>query len=319
MLVKKTPLEQDRRQQLKNGIDSAKEFDKIKRIMGRGACCYHPLMKKYGTYTRKSDSRRIQRYRCHNCKKTQSNATFDPAYGQKKRRINHPLALLLASNMSMRRAAIYLQTTRKTVARKLRYIADQCRVNLEKAKLDIPPIQAIQFDELQTIEHSKCKPLAIAMVVDPKNRKILGFEVSRMPAAGHLAKISRKKYGPRPDKRQAGLTALLNTIRPILDQNVDVLSDFCPFYNSTVKSCLPKANHRQVLGEKGCVAGQGELKKVGKDPLFYINHTFAMLRANINRLIRRTWCTTKEPERLKDHLMIYTWVHNAKLLSVRNS
>jgi hypothetical protein len=29
-----------------------------------------------------------------------------------------------------------------------------------------------------------------------------------------------------------------------------------------------------------------------------------MLRANLNRLFRRTWCTTKKPEGLIDHLSI---------------
>ncbi|MCP4050867.1 MAG: transposase, partial [bacterium] len=74
------------------------------------------------------------------------------------------------------------------------------------------------------------------------------------------------------------------------------------------------ASHEKSKGEKGCVAGQGELKKVRIDPLFAINHTLAMLRANINRLVRKTWCTTKKPERLLDHLAIYTWFHNTKLI-----
>jgi hypothetical protein len=49
-------------------------------------------------------------------------------------------------------------------------------------------------------------------------------------------------------------------------------------------------------------------------PLFKINHTCAMLRANINRLFRRTWCTTKRPEMLKNHLDIYLHFHNKYLL-----
>jgi hypothetical protein len=34
----------------------------------------------------------------------------------------------------------------------------------------------------------------------------------------------------------------------------------------------------------------------------------------VNRLIRRTWCTTKKRERLKDHLDIYVQFHNEVLL-----
>ena len=62
------------------------------------------------------------------------------------------------------------------------------------------------------------------------------------------------------------------------------------------------------------MVGQGELKKIGKDPLFSLNHTAAMLRANINRLFRRTWRTTKKPERLADHIALYVWYHNSELI-----
>jgi len=66
------------------------------------------------------------------------------------------------------------------------------------------------------------------------------------------------------------------------------------------------------LGKKGCIAGQGELKKATFDPIFSINHTFAMMRANISRLIRKTWNTTKKVEGLIDHLNIYVWMHNTQ-------
>ena len=39
-----------------------------------------------------------------------------------------------------------------------------------------------------------------------------------------------------------------------------------------------------------------------------------MLRANVNRLIRRTWCTSKRIDRLVDHLTLYADFHNRVLL-----
>ncbi len=39
-----------------------------------------------------------------------------------------------------------------------------------------------------------------------------------------------------------------------------------------------------------------------------------MLRANINRLFRKTWNTTKKVEALIDHLWIYVRYHNAVLV-----
>ena len=61
--------------------------------------------------------------------------------------------------------------------------------------------------------------------------------------------------------------------------------------------------------------GQGQLKKIGFDPLLSLNHTYAMLRANINRLIRKTWRTTKDPKGLKDHIDLYVNFHNHQIIS----
>jgi hypothetical protein len=38
-----------------------------------------------------------------------------------------------------------------------------------------------------------------------------------------------------------------------------------------------------------------------------------MLRANMNRLFRKTWCTTKTPAGLIDHLSLYVGYHNRVL------
>ncbi|PID62582.1 MAG: hypothetical protein CSB44_03580, partial [Gammaproteobacteria bacterium] len=51
----------------------------------------------------------------------------------------------------------------------------------------------------------------------------------------------------------------------------------------------------------------------GHDPLFGINHTLAMLRDNIKRLSRKTWCVTRRPDVLDDILAIYTCFHNERL------
>ncbi len=43
----------------------------------------------------------------------------------------------------------------------------------------------------------------------------------------------------------------------------------------------------------------------GFDPLFFSNHTSAIIRANINRLIRKTWRTTKDSKRFNDPIDLY--------------
>ena len=219
---------------------------------------------------------------------------------------------LLSSNVSLSAAARMLRVNPKTVAKKLLFLGAICEERNQKNALNYRSVDHIQFDELQTIEHTKCKPLSVAMAVSKNERKILGFKVSSMPATGHLAKISRKKYGARPDHRKAGLTDLFNDLSHFLSPSITISSDECSFYNGVVRQYFPKAIVNQYTGKKSSVAGQGELKKTRFDPIFSINHTFAMLRANISRLIRRTWNTTKKVSCLICHLNIYVWMHNTQ-------
>ena len=279
----------------------------------RCACCKKENAYKQGYYNRISDGRKIPRFQCKTCKKYFSQATFDPAYYQKKRHLNYKSGVLLSSCMSMRRIALALGIHPITVARKLEYLAQQFRLKQEKMVENPHLISAIQFDELNTIEHTKCKPLSVSMAVSEKSRKIIGFRVSQMPATGHLARISRKKYGDRADFRMEGMNDLFKQLKSMLSPKISIKSDECSFYHGVVNRHFPQAKYEQHHSHRSSVAGQGELKKVWRDPLFYNNHTFAMLRANINRLVRKTWCTTKKVSRLIDHLMIYMWMHNMKL------
>jgi hypothetical protein len=176
------------------------------------------------------------------------------------------------------------------------------------------PIEKVQFDDLETFEHTKLKPLSVTLMVQKDSRWILGFEVSRMPAKGLLAKRAIKKYGPRPDERAAARDRLFRRLGKLIHPTAEIESDSNPHYTIDVKKHFPKASYRQYLGERGAITGQGELKKCVYDPLFSLNHTCAMLRANINRLFRKTWCTTKKLQPLIDHIELYVYWHNRVLL-----
>ncbi len=219
----------------------------------------------------------------------------------------------------MRRAAILVGVHRITVARKLEFLAAECK-EVNKGEVQIGAemcnlVKHIQFDDLITSEHTKCKPLAVTMAVQAPERRILGFEVSQIPASGHLAKRSREKYGHRPNQRPAAVKNLLFKLKDIVNESTHFSTDEDVLYGQALKKMYPHCEHHCYKGLKGAITGQGELKKVGYDPLFSINHTFAMLRANINRLFRRTWCTTKKRLRLEQHLELYMHFHNSILLA----
>jgi hypothetical protein len=174
-------------------------------------------------------------------------------------------------------------------------------------------IKSVQFDEMESFEWSKCLPVSIPLLVLPKERKILSFHVGRMPAKGPLAEISRKKYGPRADDRPLIAKALFSEVKDIIATGCVITTDQNPKYPHWIRPHFKDLKHVRVKGRRGCVVGQGELKKIGFDPLFDLNHTCAMIRANINRLFRRTWCTTKRRDRLEAHLELYAQYHNRVL------
>jgi transposase-like protein len=268
-----------------------------------------------GSFRRKDDSKIIQRFRCRSCGLRFSSATLSDFYHHKRRRIHAPLISFLSSGMSLRRCALLLKVNPKTVARKLPILARRCRrknvIELQKFR---GRIFNLQIDDLITKENSKLKPLSVSIAVDEDRRRILAVEVSKIPAFGHLSQLALKKYGKREDEHFSGLTKLFQRISPIVSPEAIIKSDEHQRYPGFVSAYLPKARHLTFKSERASVAGQGELKKVTFDPLFIVNHTCALLRANVSRLIRKTWCTTKDPKCLTDHIEVFIYYYNEVLL-----
>jgi DNA-binding CsgD family transcriptional regulator len=275
--------------------------------------------RKVGFFKRKSDRKKVPRFFCLICLKYFSQSSSSKNYYQKKRNLNHRIVRLLVAGVSQREAARILNVNRKTVVRKFIFMGERAKEKLKATNKRHPVSRLIQFDDMETFEHTKCKPLSITLAVEEKTRRILGFEVSQMPAKGRLAHISRKKYGIRKDHRPEGRKKLFQTLKALIHENSQIKSDENPHYPKDVKRHFPKAQHLTFKGKRGAVVGQGELKKIGFDPLFWLNHTCAVLRERVNRLKRRTWSTTKKPERLSLHLALVALHHNLTLPPLKNA
>lgn len=215
----------------------------------------------------------------------------------------------------MRRIAKIMNVDKKTVQRKVEFLAKKAKRKHKELLSSLhKKVEQVHFDDLITIEHTKLKPVSVSIAVDADTRVILGAKVSQIPAFGHLAQLSRKKYGKRICKHREGLKELFLEFSSTLSDNPILKSDKHRFYPSFVKKYCRDATHLTYVGRRACVVGQGELKKGGHDPLYFINHTCGMLRDNLKRLARKTWCTTKKIEMLQKHLDIYLWYHNFEYL-----
>ena len=270
---------------------------------------------KHGRFHRVEDAQSIQRYRCKACGKGFSSATFTPTYRQKRRRLNRLIEADIASCAAQRRIAIKLGCARNTVARKIAFLAERARTKTETWLTSQAPFTDLQWDELITLEHTRLKPLSVVVMVCQQHRCILGFRVAKIPASGLIAQRSREKYGPRRNLSGYARRDLLKALAPHIAPQATVTCDEHPRYREELEAALSDVNVIQHRSVRGSLTGQGELKRTGWDPLFTINHTLAMLRDNIKRLTRRTWCTTKQQSALEDVIAIYVHFHNDKLVA----
>lgn len=211
----------------------------------------------------------------------------------------------------MRRSAFLLKINRRTVDRKLKYLAKKAQLRHQDFLRHLRnKVTSLQFDDLVTSEHTKMKPLTLSVAVDADSRNILSARLGRIPAFGLLADRSRRKYGPRDNDHHKTLTAMFEQMSATIAPAALVQSDEHPRYPEFVSLYLPGREYRRHPGGRGTIAGQGELKKKHYDPIFILNHSCAMFRANLNRLIRKTWCTTKKIERLQMHVDIFIDFYN---------
>lgn len=276
-----------------------------------------PQVSALGFFPKKSTrAPRVKRYRCRSCHVSFSTQTGGVTYRQKKPHINHLLFQLFASGVSQRNCARMLKINPKTVANRIKRFGEFARKQRQLTVKDLldPKRKTVVFDEMETFEASKCKPLSIALALQEKSRVIIDANVAIMPAKGLLVKKARR-YGHRPDQRRAAVLSVLKTVADVMPKVALVKSDECPRYPWAVRKCLAGTVHKTFKGRRPKAAGFGELKRGGFDPLFSLNHTCAMARYRMAPLQRRTWCTTKKAARLQDRLDIFIWYHNQLVTS----
>ena len=111
------------------------------------------------------------------------------------------------------------------MARKLVFLADQAREKSTRWRAAHGPFGHVQFDELISFEHTRLKPLSIAVMSAVDERYILGVGVAQIPAAGSIARRSREKYGLRRDMSSSMRKRVLRSCASCLSSDVQVDND----------------------------------------------------------------------------------------------
>lgn len=257
--------------------------------------------RKKGYFKTKYNHQPVPRYQCKECKKFFSTHTFKSTYRQRKPHLNKKVFDLLCSGVTLRRTAKILGISKDTAMVKMAFLAEQAHKAHKKAlQSEELKTSYVQFDEMETFEHTKLKPISIAIAVRAKTGQIIDAEVATMNAKGHLASASRQIYGLRVDTRKDACKSVIETVKCIARDEITIASDSKRAYPNIIREVIPHAAIKQCKGRT--------------EELFRLNHAAAKIRADLARMARKTWCTTKKMERLQDHLLLYiAWNNGYKI------
>lgn len=278
-------------------------------------CKHHETGKdwfiKKGYFKTKWNAQPVPRYKCKACGKLFSSHTFRSTYRQKKPYLNQQIFKLYSSRMTMRRIAKVLGCHRETVHKKFWLLASLARKEHER-RLASGELQTnwVQFDEFETFEHTKFKPISVALAVRAKTGEIIEVQAAqfRSRVTQHIPLKYKDEY--RPDHRPVAIEDCMLSIKKAArsEANLVIDSDESTHYGNTIKRVLPKARYRQLTSPRK--QQKGEI-----DPLFMINHMCSRLRHDLSRMSRKTWVTTKLMERLQMHLDLFIAYQNGYKLA----
>lgn len=204
---------------------------------------------KKGYFKTKWNAQPVARYRCKGCGRYFSSHRLRKTVGQPRPELNAQVFKLYSSGMTQRRMALVLGVNRKTIVRKFLFAAGLARQEHAR-RIEAGELKTsfAQFDELETFEHTRLKPLSIAIAVRAKTGEIVEAKVATMNCKGHLASIAQQKYGWRKDTRALAREKVVLAVKACSRNNLGIMSDKHPDYPALIEKLVPNAEHPKGMG-----------------------------------------------------------------------
>lgn len=277
--------------------------------------CQSDRVIKKGYFKTKYNHQPVRRYECKSCKKCFSSHTFKSTYRQKRPALNEQVYKWYVSSVTQRRMAIILGCDRKTIVRKFLFMAMQARKEHERRiKEGEIKTSFVQFDEMETFEHTRLKPLSIAIAVRGKTGEIIEARVASMNCHGSTAALSQKKYGYREDHRDAAREDVLKVVNTCSREKITIVTDQHNAYPAIIKKWVPDAEIIRVKSIHRRDRSKNVDRRNRDTSQYTFNYIAAKIRHDLSRMARRSWVTTKRVWALQAHLDLYiAWNNGYKI------
>ncbi len=259
--------------------------------------------KNYGTYTRKSDNRRIQRFKCLSCGRTFSTQTFSTTYWQKRPDVDAMVFSRVVNGMCNRQVARDIGIDHTTVDRKISRLGRHCLLFLSKMAATGPPANQIVYDGFETFELSQYYPVYHNIAVEKGTDFILFFNDSELRRKGRMTAGQKKRRAEleamhgRPDPRaiETATAELLSVV--IEDQEqVTVYTDDHHQYRNPIRSYGDQIRHEVT---------PGKARRDRGNSLWESNLTDLFIRHSGRNHARETIAWSKRRQSSAEHLAVF--------------
>ena len=277
------------------------------------------LWRRKGFYTRRCDTRSVCRFHCLSCRRSFSSQSFRLDFRLRKPWLNVPVAQGLCAKTTLRKLAEVLGVKRRTIERRLDRLGGHCRrfhlwmLQRHQERGDcLPPLMAL--DELETFESDRLlAPVTVPVLVEKRSLFVVDLRAAPLAARGRLAPRDRRRKAEREaclGRRRSGsaeaVRGCLETWRrfgPKPGTYIELHTDR--------KSSYPKL-YREVFPThmRGQARVSSRERRDRRNALFVSNHTNAMLRDGLSRLVRESWGHSKTRLRLARHLWVWVVFRN---------
>lgn len=274
------------------------------------------LWQRKGRFRRECDERIVQRFRCQCCRHYFSTQTFRLDYRLHRPTLHLQLFDAFVSKVTQRQAARNLECTRKSVVHRLSLLSNHAQTFharvLARARSRGGIRGDFQLDELETFELSRrlC-PVTMPVLIELHSYFVVHLEAAPLPARGKPSRkelerrLEREKLeGRRRSGSRAAVEKCFRVLADVREPHRDlVISTDCKSsYASVLRQVMPRNYHH--------VRHSSTTRRDYYNPLFPINHTLAMLRDGLSRLVRRSWGASKQRKWLERHAWIWIAYRN---------
>ena len=169
------------------------------------------------------------------------------------------------------------------------------------------------MDELETFERDRrlC-PITVPVLIEKQSYFIVHLETAPMGPRGRLSARDKKRrelhearFGKRRNGSRDAVRRTFQAWRRAAGRagRVQIETDRKSSYRKLLREVFPveRPNH---------ATHSSKAPRSYSNPLFPINHSNALLRDSVSRLVRRSWGASKKRVRLERHLWVFVVFRN---------